>query len=141
MGTLRDQILAARELPRRRVDTPEWAPFGVPFVHVRGFTVAEAEQYGEISTNGQDGKPVANSRIITMLCATQIVDEVGERIFTDDDADSLKDMPVSVVNRIVGAILEQSGSGTNGENPSKGDQEEPSSSDSPSLSESQTRTI
>ncbi len=132
MGTLRDKILAARELPRQEVETPEWAPFGVPSVHVRGFTVAEAERYGEVSTaSGPDGKPLTNSSIIAMLCASLIVDETGERVFTEDDAEALKAMPVSVVNRIVQAGLRQSGLETTDGNPSKGDQGEPSSSGSP----------
>lgn len=132
MGTLRDKILAARELPRQEVATPEWAPFGVPSVHVRGFTVAEAEQYGELSNGGgPDGTPLTNSSIVAMLCASLIVDEAGERVFTDADVDELKSMPVSVVNRIVQAGLRQSGLDTDGANPSTGEGTERSSSGSP----------
>jgi hypothetical protein len=136
MGTLRDKILAARELPRQEVETPEWAPFGVPSVHVRGFTVAEAAEYAEL-TNG-DG-PVENMRMATKVCVNFSVDENGERIFDDGDEELLQDMAVSVITRIVVAVNRQSGFGQD-ENPSKGDQQEPSSSGSPLRSVSQTLT-
>jgi hypothetical protein len=136
MGTLRDKILAARELPRQEVATPEWAPFGVPSVHVRGFTVAEAAEYAEL-TNG-DG-PVENMRMATKVCVNFTVDENGERVFTDEDAELLQGMAVSVITRIVVAVNRQSGFGQE-ENPSMGDQDGQSSSDSPLPSGSLTLT-
>jgi hypothetical protein len=135
MGTLRDKILAARELPRQEVETPEWAPFGVPSVHVRGFTVAEAAEYAEL-TNG-DG-PVENMHLATKVCVNFTVDENGERVFDDGDEALLQGMAVSVITRIVVAVNRQSGFDRE-ENPSTGDQNELSSSGSPSSSGSQTQ--
>jgi hypothetical protein len=45
MGGIRDKILAADDLPREQVQTDEWAPFGVPFVFVRGLSAAERDKW------------------------------------------------------------------------------------------------
>lgn len=136
MGTLRDKILAARELPRQEVATPEWAPFGVPSVHVRGFTVAEAAEYADLVDGDGDKTTLKATKVCTMV----IVDEEGNRVFTEEnDAEMLQDMAVSVIGRIIQAANEASGF-TPEANPSTGDLNEPSSSGSPSPSVSQTLT-
>ena len=72
MGALRDKILAATELPIEQVQTDEWAPFGVPFVRVRGLTAAEREDW-EQWVGDVDGKE--HTYIREKLVAMVVLDE------------------------------------------------------------------
>ena len=45
MGTLRDAILNAQDLPTEEVATDEWGAFGFPTVRVRGLTAGEREKW------------------------------------------------------------------------------------------------
>ena len=136
MGSLRDAILSARELPRQEVATPEWAPSGVPTVHVRGFTVAEAEMYRKMSES--DDTDAAT--FIASLCARVVVDDAGEQVFTDDDTEALKELSSTAVNRVVNMALQLAANGPEETNPSKGDRTGSSSTGSPSRVASRTRT-
>lgn len=134
MGTLRDQILAADDLPREQVDTPEW---GVDHVWIRGMTAAERDAYEQsLTERGPDGsvRPKRSMRNLRAAFVVRIlVDEDGERIFSDADADALGDKNAALIDRLweKGRVL----SGLDGANPSRGDQDEPNSSESPSPSE------
>jgi hypothetical protein len=137
MGTLRDQILAAKDLPTEEVQTDEWAPFGVPFVRVRGLSAAEREKW-ELSVGETDGKKV--TRIREKLVQRTVVDENAQPVFELEDVKALGDLSSVVIVRLFNAARKLSGMQTEAEveaerNPSRGDQEGSNSSDSPSLSE------
>ncbi len=90
----RDQILQANDLPRERVDVPEWG--GV--VYVRTMTAQERDDF-EQSTLGEDGRPsMGNIRARLAVCT--VVDEDGNRLFEDGDAEALGRKSASAVNRI-----------------------------------------
>jgi len=144
MTNMREAILTAADLPFEEVDTPEWAPFGVPSVRVRGLSAAERDAW-EMSLTQQDGKgrvQVGNLRNVrASFVAKIVVDEDGERVFTDRDARELGKRNAIVINRIwlMGRELSGMNEEEDGdENPSEGDQDEYSSSESPSPSESPT---
>lgn len=128
MGTLRDQILAADDLPRVEVDTPEWAPFGVPTIFVRGLTAAERDDYEQsLLETGPDGR-IRQKRHQTNLRASfvarVIVDAEGTRVFTDKDAGALGEKNAAVIDRIWDAARVLSGmAAPEEENPSEGDQD------------------
>ena len=139
MGSLRDAILSAEDLPREKVQTDEWAPFGVPFVYVRGLTSAERDAYEQSLLVTVNGNRVPNTRmknIRAAFVARVLVDENGERPFSDKDVDVLGEKNAAVIDRLwdvgrrlSGMLLEEE------TNPSTGDQEDSSSSDSPTPSE------
>ena len=145
MGTLRDQILAADDLPRREVETAEWAPFGVPTVFVRGLTAAERDDYEqgltERTPKGGVRAKMSQSNLRASFVARVLIDADGARIFSDKDIAALGQKSAKVLDRLWDVGRELSGMGTpEEENPSTGDQEESSSSDSPSPSASLTLT-
>jgi hypothetical protein len=141
MGSLRDAILAADDLPREQVSTPEWAPSGAPYVYVRGLTAAERDEYEQgLTERGPDGKVQARSSMKNLrahFVVRVVVDENGERVFADGDVKALGEKSAAIVDRLWEKGRELSGMATveEEENPSTGDQDEPSSSDSPSPSE------
>lgn len=150
MATLREMILAANDLPREKVTTDEWAPFGVPFVHVRGLTSAERDAYEmSLLITKPNGDRVANPKLRNIkagFVARVLVDENGERVFTDSQIAEIAGKSANVIERIWAKGRELSGmrvpdddeddEGTEEEaNPSSGDQEDSPSSDSPSPSE------
>ena len=136
MGTLRDQILAADDLPRREVETAEWAPFGVPTVFVRGLTAAERDDYEqgltERTPQGGVRAKATQRNLRASFVARVVVDEAGDRVFSDKDVEALGKKNAAVIDRLWDVGRELSGMGTPEEaNPSTGDPDEPNSSDSP----------
>jgi hypothetical protein len=135
MGTLRDAILNAQDLPTEEVATDEWGAFGFPTVRVRGLTAGEREKW-ERSVD-TDGK--VQTMIREKLVALTVVDAAGNPEFTMDDVQALSNQSSAVIVRLFDAARRLSGMQTEAEleaaNPSMGDQGENSSSDSPSPSE------
>lgn len=135
MGTLRDAILNAQDLPTEEVATDEWGAFGFPTVRVRGLTAGEREKW-ERSVGDQDGKQPTGIR--EKLVALTVVDAQGNPEFTEDDVAMLSNQSSAVIVRLFDAARRLSGMQTEAEleaeNPSKGDQGESNSSDSPSPS-------
>jgi hypothetical protein len=90
-------ILAAKDLVTESVHVPEWQGE----VLVRTLTAAELDQY-QTSMLQQRGKSqVANlENIRSKLVAMTVVDEDGQRLFTDSDVKALSGKSGSAVNRI-----------------------------------------
>ena len=136
MGSLRDRILAASDLQSEQVDTPEWEPFGVPHVWVRGLTAAERDKYEQgMVERAPDGGVRTRSKIKNLrasFVAMVLVNEQGEREFTDEDVDALGEKNANVIDRLWDKGRELSGMVREAEvNPSlNGSGAEPSS-DSP----------
>lgn len=93
--SLRDQILAAEDLQREAVDVPEWGGLSV---YVRTLTGAERDAY-ESDIIGTDGK-VKRDNIRAKLLVRTVVDETGERVFTDADVDALSKKSGSALVRL-----------------------------------------
>ena len=93
----RDQILQAQDLPTETVPVPEWGGE----VIVRGLTAAERDQFEQsiVETRGKNTKfNLRNIRAkLVVLCC---VDEQGNRIFRDEDADILGRKSAVALNRV-----------------------------------------
>jgi len=107
----RADILGAPDLPTREVPVPEWG--GV--VLVRGLTAAERDEY-EISliditasTTGRMVPRVDNMR--AKLAARGIVEEAGNRLFTEADIEVLGTKSATALDRVCDAVRELSGLG------------------------------
>src|SRR4051812_5916733 len=98
MGLLtRDAILAALDLPTETVAVPEWGGE----VRVRGMTGTERDAF-EMETFSSNGKNKeanwANMRARAL--ARGIVDESGDRIFTDADIALLGSKSAAAMDRV-----------------------------------------
>ena len=136
MGTLRDAILNAQDLPTEEVATDEWGAFGFPTVRVRGLTAGEREKWERSIGSDDDGKKPTMIR--EKLVALTVVDDQGNPEFTEADVAMLSNQSSAVIVRLFDAARRLSGMQTEAEleeaNPSMGDQGEGNSSDSPTLS-------
>lgn len=93
----RETILQAQDLPMERVPVPEWGGE----VIVRGLTAAERDQFEQsiVETRGKNTKVnLRNIRAkLVVLCC---VDEQGNRIFCDEDAEVLGRKSAVALNRV-----------------------------------------
>lgn len=89
----RDLILAADDLPRERVDVPEWGDF----VFVRGMNGAERDSWEtELAKAGKDDEvdsvaagADASSSFRASVLVRCFCDDKGDRLFADADAAAL----------------------------------------------------
>lgn len=99
--SLKDQILQSDDLPREKVYVPEWNLD----VWIRCLTAAERDDY-ELSMlepvgQGRDRRlnpNLANAK--AKLVARALIDESGQRIFTDAGALELGGKSASAINRL-----------------------------------------
>lgn len=103
----KNAILTADDFETRKVDVPEWGGE----VLVRGLSGRDRDTY-EASTvrfrdNGEAVPELANMR--AKLVARCIVDEHGERVFTDTDAGALGNKSAAALNRVWEVAAELSG--------------------------------
>ena len=99
-GLSRDQILKAEDLVTERVEVPEWGGFAI----VRSLTGAERDQFeisglrqkkGNIETDL--GKMINfRSRLVSLT----LVDDEGNRLFSNSDVELLSQKSASAINRI-----------------------------------------
>ena len=102
----RDAILKAHDLPTEDVEVPEWG--GV--VRVRGLTGAERDAF-EQSIVEQRGKNTRMNlrNIRAKLVALTVVDEEGNRVFSDEDAEALGKKSAAALDRVFAAAQRLSG--------------------------------
>lgn len=89
----KELILQAADLPRETVNVPEWGGE----VLVRGLTARERDMF-EQSLNVDGKTNIANIR--ARLCVLCMVDEAGNRLFSDDDAGALSTKSGAALNRV-----------------------------------------
>lgn len=99
----REQILAVNDIPVEMIRIPEWEQKGGPqaWVRVRGLTGKERDRYEESVTVGKGRNKDVNYRNarakLVVLC---VVDESGNRIFTDADVTALGNKGALALERI-----------------------------------------
>lgn len=98
--TLSKKDILATSIPIETVDVPEWGGK----VILRGLTAAERDDYEqamvETSPNGQVRPKRKFSNVRASLVVRCIVNEQGEREFTDDDAGALGEKDALVIDRL-----------------------------------------
>lgn len=88
----KDAILAADDLPKERVNVPEWGGD----VYVRTMTGTDRDAF-EASLIGKDGR-LENVR--ARLVSLTICSESGDRLFTDDEISSLGNKSAKALDRL-----------------------------------------
>ncbi len=100
MSLTKQQILAADDCKKERIDVPEWG--GEVWVRVMSGTerdMFEAELYGEPSRNGTARK--LNLRNVRAKLATlTMCDASGNRLFTDKEMDELGKKSSAALDRV-----------------------------------------
>ncbi len=93
----RDAILQAQDLPRELVEVPPWGGS----VYVRALTGAERDAF-ETSIVEQRGKSTKMNlkNIRAKLVALTVVDEEGNRIFSDSDASALGKKSAAALDKV-----------------------------------------
>lgn len=102
----RDQILKAQDLPTEDVSVPEWGGT----VRVRALTGAERDAF-EQSIVEQRGRSTRMNlqNLRAKLVALTVVDEEGNRIFSDSDAKLLGKKSALALNRVFEVAQKLSG--------------------------------
>jgi hypothetical protein len=93
----RDAILQAQDLPKELVSVPEWNGE----VYVRALTGSERDAFEQSIVEQKGKSSKMNLRNLrAKLVALTVVDEVGERMFSDRDAELLGQKSAVALNRI-----------------------------------------
>ena len=91
----KEQILAADDLKTETVPVPEWGGE----VTVRTMTAAEYGRFEQtIISTGDEQKDLSDIR--ARLCSMTIVNEEGEKIFSEDDIIELGKKSAGALNRV-----------------------------------------
>jgi len=94
----RDAILTANDLPREKVQTREWGEGA--YVFVATMTGTERDSFEQTMLEGRKaGTPNLNN-IRARLAVRVIVDDQGNRIFRDEDAEALGRKSAKVLDRV-----------------------------------------
>ena len=100
------QLLAARVLPREEVSVPELGGT----VIVQGMSAAQRDAFEASLMVGRGRRRDINTaNLRAKLIAFCVVDETGQRVFSDEDVTALGEVRVDVVNRIFAVAQKLSG--------------------------------
>lgn len=110
MGLTREQLLQPRVLPRESVPAPELGEGETVWVRTITGTERDAFEQSSIEVRGKSRE--ANLRNIrARLCVLCIVDESGERLLQDSDAEAFGKHPAPLVDRIFAVAQRLNGLG------------------------------
>jgi hypothetical protein len=110
----RDAIMEARDIPEEIVPVPEWGGS----VRVVGMTAKERGEYESafmMEVKGRRGEPelkrnrAAIKQVRERLVVHTVVDENGNRLFTDEDVAALSKKSAAAMERIVTVAQRLSG--------------------------------
>lgn len=117
MALSAEQILSADDLPRIRVDVPEWAPAGTDpteaFVFVRRMTGEELDEYEDaLRKNSDEDDNLTSYRGLrgTVVMLT-VCDDAGNRLFTKEQFAALSHKSAEPLKRIFSAASDLNGLG------------------------------
>ena len=100
----REAILGADDLPREKVDVPEWGGA----VYVRTMTGAERDKY-EAELLATEDKTARLVNIRARLAGLTVCDEAGKRVFADGDIEALGAKSAAALDRIFPVAMRLNG--------------------------------
>lgn len=98
----REAILAADDKPTRMVPVPEWGGA----VRIRSISAAERDEFEEIQLAARKEGRILPRQVRARMVAFCVVDEAGNRLFTEADVEALGAKGVRAVDRVCGAVAE-----------------------------------
>jgi hypothetical protein len=108
MRLSRDDVLKAEDITAEEVDVPEWGGS----VLVRGLTGRERDEFEVSMTVRHGGQMVQDfANLRARLVARCIVDEDGQRLFTDSDVAALGEKSAAAIDRVFTVASQLSGLG------------------------------
>lgn len=108
MGLSREEILSVDDLPREEVVISEWKGS----VFVRGLSGAERDDFESGSWTGEGKNRKFNySNLRARLLSLTIVNETGDRLFSDADIEKLGKKSGKVMDKLFGIAQRLSGIG------------------------------
>ena len=107
MSTLRDQILAAQDIPEKLVEVPEWSAQ----VLVRGMTASERTRLLELATTGEGGLEL-RAFYPEIVISTAYEIDGSALLFTSADRDLLLGKSAVALDRIAKVGIDLSGFGS-----------------------------
>jgi hypothetical protein len=109
MRLSKDDILKAADAAPEEVEVPEWGGT----VLVRGMTGKERDAFEmSLMTSGRGGRREVNPvNVRAKLAARCVVDDDGNRLFTDADAAELGEKSAAAVDRVYAVAARLSGMG------------------------------
>lgn len=107
MGYLtKADILAVSDIPQETVPVPEWGGE----VLVRGLTGKQRDDFEASLMRGQGRKQhMVLDNVRAKLCVLTIVDENGNRLFTDGDLRALSEKSAAALDRVCAVSMRLSG--------------------------------
>lgn len=123
----KELFLSGSELPRERVETPEFP--GLPFVYVRGLTGRELDTF-DINATDDEGRYKPGCR--AWLAVLSVCDENSKNIFTIADVAAVSKTNCTVLQRIWVVARRLSGMGAAAQEAAKKNSNETSEDDSAS---------
>lgn len=96
MASMMDRVRAAEDLPRERVEVPEW---GLAFL-VRGMTAAEKDSWEQCMIADRDPDGELHDIMAKLVVRCALDPETGERAFGDGDAVELSTKSATAVERL-----------------------------------------
>jgi NTP pyrophosphatase (non-canonical NTP hydrolase) len=90
----KEEILAVQDLPTTEVNVPEWGGS----VRLKGMSAGEREALEEEVTD-KNGK-VNTKNIRVKLLVRSIVDENGEKLFSETDMEKLNEKSADIITRL-----------------------------------------
>lgn len=102
----KEQILKVKDIETRTVNVPEWGGD----VLVRSLSATERDYFESKLVDQSGGKVRANlQNIKARLASMAIVDEEGNRVFSEQEIAILGTKSAAALNRIIEAITDMSG--------------------------------
>jgi hypothetical protein len=97
MALSRDEILSADDRPRRLVSVPEWG--GEVWVATMTGTARDAWEQSLLTRRHGKAEPNMENMRARLVAAT-VVDEAGQRLFSDSDIDALGRKSAAALERV-----------------------------------------
>jgi hypothetical protein len=102
----RDAILSAVDIPQEDVAVPEWGGS----VLVRGLTGRQRDSFEAGMVRGQGrNQTLVLENMRAKLCALTIVDEQGDRLFSEADVKALSEKSAAALDRVFAVAMRLSG--------------------------------
>lgn len=105
MSSLKEQIIAAKDVQIERVATPEW---GID-VYVRAMSGASRDKFEQAVIASRDGDKYDNTGLRSMLIALTLCDADGNLVFELSDRKAIEGKNAAVLQRIFDASTKING--------------------------------
>lgn len=99
--SIRERVMSAKDIREERVDVPEWGFSDTEALTVRGLSGTARDEFEESCLRrNKNGADFDSRNLRAKLVARCVVDEDGDRVFSDADLEWLGGKSASALSRI-----------------------------------------